>query len=46
MNFKSKLWQLEGTEGFSKIWPSHLVFDLIWPGFKPDLDIMMINILT
>ena len=46
MNFRSKLCPLEGTEGFSKIWPSNLVFDLTWQNFKPDLDIMMINNLT
>ena len=46
MNFRSKLCPLEGTEGFSKIWPSDLVFDLTWPSFKIDQDIMMINIVT
>ena len=46
MNLWSKLCRLEGTEGFSKIWPSDLDFDLAWPSFKSDLDIMIINNLT
>ena len=45
MNFGSELCLLECTQGFSKIWPSDLVFDLAWPSFELDLDIMIINIL-
>ena len=33
MNFGSKLWPLEFTQGFSAIWPSDLVFDPTWPSF-------------
>ena len=46
MNFESKLFPLECTQDFSKIWPSDLVFDPTWPSFDLDLDIMIINILT
>ena len=46
MNFGSKLCLLETTQGFSKIWPSDLVFDPTWPSFELDLDIMIIIILT
>ena len=45
MNFESKLCPLECTQGFSKIWPSDLVFDPTWTSFEFDLDIMMINIM-
>ena len=31
MNIGSKLCLLEGTHGFTKIWPSDLVFDPLWP---------------
>ena len=46
MNFGSKLCLQETTQGFSKIWPSELVFDPTWPSFELDLDIMIIIILT
>ena len=49
MTFESKLCPLECKQGFSKIWPSHLVFDQTWPWspyFKSDLDILTINILA
>ena len=36
---------LECTQGFSKIWPSDLVFDPTWPSLEHDLDIMIISIL-
>ena len=29
-----KMWPLERTQRFSKIWPSDLVFDPTWPIFK------------
>ena len=45
MTFESKLCPLECTQGFTKIWPSDLVFDPIWPSFEFDLDIMIISIL-
>ena len=45
MNFGSKLCSLECTQGFSKIWPSDLVFDPTWPNFELDLDIMISNIM-
>ena len=31
MKIGSKLWPLECTHGFTKNWPSDLVFDLMWP---------------
>ena len=46
MTFETKLCSLEGTLGFSKVWPSDIVFDPTWPSFELDLDLMMINILT
>ena len=46
MNLWSNLCPLECTQGFSKIWRSDLVFDLTWPSFDHDLDVMMIDILT
>ena len=46
MNFESKLCPLERTQGYSKIWPSDLVFDPTRPSFELDQDIMIINILT
>ena len=46
MTFETKLWTLECTQGFSKIWPSKLVFDLTWSSFELDLDTMRIKILT
>ena len=45
MNFESKLCPLECTQGFSKIWPSDLVFEPKWPSFELNLDIMIISIL-
>ena len=45
MNFELKLCPLESTQGFSKIWPSDLVFDPAWPTFELGLDIMIISIL-
>ena len=41
-----KMWPLEHTQGFSKIWPSDLVFDLTWPIFKLIQDFIKTNILT
>ena len=35
-----KLCPLECTQGFTKIWPSDLVFDPTWPSLKLDLDIL------
>ena len=46
MNFGLQLCPLECTQGFSKIWPSNLIFDPTRPNFEFDLDIMMINFLT
>ena len=46
MTFETKLSTLECRQDFFKIWPRNLVFDQTWPGFKLDLDIMMIDILT
>ena len=46
MNFGWKLCPLERTQGFSKIWPSDLVFDPTWPSFELGLDFIKTNILT
>ena len=46
MTFESKLCPLVCTKGFSKIWPSDLVFNSTWPSFELDLDIMMIKIVV
>ena len=46
MTVESKQCPLECKQGFSKIWPSNLVFDPTWPSLKSDLDIKTINILT
>ena len=46
MKIKTKLWPLEGEQGFEEIWPSDLVFKLTWPIFKYDWDIIMLNILV
>ena len=40
------MWPLERTQGFSKIWPSDLVFDLTWPIFDLVWDFIKTNILT
>ena len=48
-NFTSiwlKMWHLERTQSFSKIWPSDLVFDPTWPNFNLVQDFMKTNILT
>ena len=44
--FEAKLWPLEGEQGFKDIWPSDLVFDLTWPIFELERDIIMSNILV
>ena len=44
MKIKAKLWPLEGGQDFLKIWPSDLVFDLIWPILELDQDIIQTNI--
>ena len=41
-----KMWRLELTQGFCKIWPSDLVFDPTWPIFKLVRDFINKNILT
>ena len=41
-----KMWHLEQTQGFSKIWTSDLVFDLTWTIFKLVWDFIKTNILT
>ena len=33
MSIKQKIWSLERTQSFSKIWPSYLVVDRTWPIF-------------
>ena len=40
------MWPLERTQGFSKIWPSDIVFDRTWPNFKLVRDFIETNILT
>ena len=46
MMITSKRWPLEHQQGFSLIWPGELVFDIKWPSFKLDLEIIKINILS
>ena len=46
MSIRLKMWPLERTEGFSKIWPGDLVFDPTWPIFELVRDIIQKNILT
>ena len=41
-----KLWPLEYPQGFSIIWPTHLVFDQTRPIFELEQDIVMIIILS
>ena len=42
----SKMWPLEHQQGFPLIWPGELVFDIKWPSFKLDLEIIKTNILS
>ena len=46
MKIGSKLCPLESTYGFTKIWPSDLVFDPTWPIFNSGLYFIKMNILT
>ena len=46
MKIEAKLWLLEGEQGFKEIWPSDLIFELTWPIFKLDQDIIRTNILV
>ena len=41
-----KLWPLECSQGFLKIWPTDLGFDLTWPIFELDRDIVKMIILS
>ena len=45
MIIELKMWPLERTWGFSKIWPSDLIFDPTWPIFKLVWDFIKKNIL-
>ena len=40
MKIGQKLWPLERSQGFLKIWPTDLVFDLTWPILELDWDIV------
>ena len=40
------MWPQERTQGFSKIWPSDLVFDPTWPIFQLLRNFIATNILT
>ena len=42
----SKMWPLEHQQGFPLIWPGEQVFDIKWPSFKLDLEIIKTNILS
>ena len=44
MMIASKMWPLEHQQGFPLIWPGELVFDIKWPSFKLDLEIIKTNI--
>ena len=46
ISIRPKIWSLEHTQGFSKVWPSDLVFDPTWPIFQVVRDFMKTNILT
>ena len=46
MIIRLKMWPVERSQGFSKIWPSDLVFDQAWPIFKLVRDFIKKNILT
>ena len=46
MMITSKMWPLEHQQGFPLIWPGELVFDIEWPSFKLDLEIIKTNILS
>ena len=46
MQIPWQIWPLERSQGFSIIWPTDLVLDRTWPGFKFDFDIIKMNILT
>ena len=43
---RPKIWSLEHTQSFSKVWASDLVLDPTWPTFKLIRDFMKTNILT
>ena len=46
MSIRLKMWPLERTQGFPKIWPGDLVFDPTGPIFELVWDIIQTNILT
>ena len=46
MKIEAKLWPLEGEQDFKEIWPSDVVFELTWPIFNLDLDIIQTNTLV
>ena len=46
MMITSKMWPVEHQQGFPLIWPGELVFDIKWPSFKLDLEIIKTNILS
>ena len=46
MMITSKMWPLEHQQGFPLIWPGELVYDIKWPSFKLDLEIIKTNILS
>ena len=46
MMITSKMWPLEHQQGFPLIWPGELIFDIKWPSFNLDLEIIKTNILS
>ena len=46
MIFRMKMWPLGRNQGFSKIWPSDLIFDPTWPNFELVRVFLKENILT
>ena len=46
MKIEAKLWPFGSEQGYEEIWPSDLVFDLTWPIFELDRDIIQTNILV
>ena len=46
MTIASKMWPVEGKQGFLLIWPGDLVFDPKWPSFKLDIEILKTNMLS
>ena len=40
------MWPVSSSQAFSMIWPTDLVYDMTWPIFELDLDIVKMIILS